>query len=866
LEKYKPHILVITETKLINSDKITFRNYTLTRQDRNNNKNTRGGGVLIAVRKGVPYTSKKTPNTSLETAAIQLADNGPAIVGAYNPPYNYFKVSELSKILAISNKTILAGDLNAKNTVWNCNSNETNGITLEKYLNSSGTSINFPNEPTHTPLNGTNPTTIDIFLAKNIQNYTRARTLNDLNSDHSPVCMETTYDGLEDVSRRITSFKNTDWTKFRSDINRAIKINSNIGTREKLNSEITKFTSILVEMSKKHSKEVDPTFRLQIPDDITQLMKERNKIRKIYQRTGASEDKNLMTKHNEEIKNRLEIHKRKFWNNKLKKLNTKDNSLWKMAKSLKKNRNELPPLQLVNGDEAVTDKEKAEALVSHFQSIHQDLFSISTPEQDRIDTEVEAMLKTESPPDNDYLDSMRTNPHEIFKIVKRLKIGKAFGEDNVQNIVLKNLPRKAIIQLNHIVNAIFNLNYFPVKFKSAVIIPIPKSGKNKMKISSYRPISLLSSTAKVVEKIIQIRLNKIIVKHRLDKPTQMGFKKNHSTTLQLARIINEILIEFNKDKTTAMTLIDLEKAFDTVWINGLVKKMCVNGININFAKLIHSYLAQRDIKVKVNNTLSTTKTINRGVPQGSVIAPTLFNLFTFDIPDFEKSKTALYADDMATYAHSFYAQAAITQNQIHVRKLENYYKSWKLKINESKTENIIFARKRTNINILSKLRVGDHQITPSKSVKYLGLQLDPRLNFKKHIHSSINKGNAALRTLYPLLAKNSGLGQENKVLIYKQIIRPIITYGAPIWSHISNYALNPIEIFQNKCLRLAANASRFTRIRDLYHFTGVGSIREFTTNLAEAFFNRHYNNPLITDILKKNARHKHKLLHTHLDL
>ncbi|KAJ3621608.1 hypothetical protein MTP99_003723 [Tenebrio molitor] len=221
---------------------------------------------------------------------------------------------------------------------------------------------------------------------------------------------------------------------------------------------------------------------------------------------------------------------------------------------------------------------------------------------------------------------------------------------------------------------------------------------------------------------------------------------------------------------------------------------------------------------------------------------------------------------MATYAHSFYAQAAITQNQIHVRKLENYYKSWKLKINESKTENIIFARKRTNINILSKLRVGDHQITPSKSVKYLGLQLDPRLNFKKHIHSSINKGNAALRTLYPLLAKNSGLGQENKVLIYKQIIRPIITYGAPIWSHISNYALNPIEIFQNKCLRLAANASRFTRIRDLYHFTGVGSIREFTTNLAEAFFNRHYNNPLITDILKKNARHKHKLLHTHLDL
>jgi hypothetical protein len=111
----------ITETKLINSDKITLKNYTITRKDRNNNKSTRGGGVLIAVRKGILYTSMKITNTSLETAAIQLAGNGPAIVGPYNPPQNYFKVSELAKILGISNKIILAGDLNAKNIAWNCN-------------------------------------------------------------------------------------------------------------------------------------------------------------------------------------------------------------------------------------------------------------------------------------------------------------------------------------------------------------------------------------------------------------------------------------------------------------------------------------------------------------------------------------------------------------------------------------------------------------------------------------------------------------------------------------------------------------------------------------------------------------------------
>jgi hypothetical protein len=346
----------------------------------------------------------------------------------------------------------------------------------------------------------------------------------------------------------------------------------------------------------------------------------------------------------------------------------------------------------------------------------------------------------------------------------------------------------------------------------------------------------------------------------------MGFKKKHSTTLQLARVTSEVLTEFNKNKTTVMSLLDLEKAFDTLWINGLTKKMLYNGINPNFTQLIHSYLTNKIIRIKVNNAISNPRVINREVPQGSVLGPILFNLFTFDLPDFAKSKTALYADDVATYAPSYYAQAALTQNQIHVRKLENYYKTWQLRINEKKTENIVFTRKKTNTKIITKLRVGDHAIPPTNTIKYLGLHLDTRLNFKHQIRQSISKGNAAIRALYPLLAKNSGMSQGNKVLIYKQAIRPIITYGAPIWSHISNYALEPLEMFQNKCLRLAANASRFTRIKDLREWTNTPSIREYTTNTAVKFFNRPHNHPLIANIIRNKEHHRHKLLHSHLEL
>jgi hypothetical protein len=139
--------------------------------------------------------------------------------------------------------------------------------------------MNFPIEPTHTPYNGTSPTTIDLFLTKNVANYTRAKLLNELNSDHAPVIMEMTYHGLEDTTTKHTSFKHTDWVKLRHDLNLAIKINSNIRTADELEAEVTRFTTILNNIMKKHTSEIQITGHNDIPDEITRLMSERNKTR-----------------------------------------------------------------------------------------------------------------------------------------------------------------------------------------------------------------------------------------------------------------------------------------------------------------------------------------------------------------------------------------------------------------------------------------------------------------------------------------------------------------------------------------------------------------------------------------------------------
>lgn len=176
-------------------------------------------------------------------------------------------------------------------------------------------------------------------------------------------------------------------------------------------------------------------------------------------------------------------------------------------------------------------------------------------------------------------------------------------------------------------------------------------------------------------------------------------------------------------------------------------------------------------------------------------------------------------------------------------------------MNENKTETITFARKRTNIKIFSKLSINNEKITPRKTVKYLGLNLETRLNFKYHIQQAINRGNTIVNKIYPLIVKGNKMTSENKILLYKTLIRPTITYAAPVWSHLSNYALEPLEVFQNKCLRLANNASRYTNTQYLRTISKIKPIKEFIAEMSKF---KTINIPF--------GRIKHRLVHQHLDV
>lgn len=548
------------------------------------------------------------------------------------------------------------------------------------------------------------------------------------------------------------------------------------------------------------------------------------------------------------------------------KITPNERPLWRISKSLRKTKMQIPTLEH-NNMTFLTDKDKANAIGETLQK---------TQRNDAESAYAHEVLETihnhlEKPSNRSYV--WLTNPREISEIIKKLPNHKAPGIDQIDNKMIKNLPRKAIVQLMYIINAVLINGYYPVKWKTAIVVPISKLGKDLTNPINYRPISLLCSISKICEKIIMRRIVDFNNRNDILKNEQFGFRGGHSTSLQVARIAHAITTRFNTGSVTSMALLDIEKAFDTVWIDSIIFKL----IQLKFPRyltlLVNSYLRDRNFKIRINQSFSNIKTSEAGVPQGSVLGPLIFLFYINDLPNFLKTSLAIYADDTSLYAHSFHAQVATKHTQIHLDQILEFARKWKIKLNKAKTEHIIFSRKFTNLRVTEPLRVEDTKIKEAtKFLKYLGVLLDKRLSFAPHITNLVEKGHKAIGLLYPLLNKNSKLSTNNKRLLYTAVIRPTITYAAPVWCSASKTAITRLQRIQNKCLRLILRADRYTRAADLHAEANIETINSFIQKRAKKFYNHHIKNSPLTrnmtnpEQINSLPSYKHKFIFHKLEL
>lgn len=228
-----------------------------------------------------------------------------------------------------------------------------------------------------------------------------------------------------------------------------------------------------------------------------------------------------------------------------------------------------------------------------------------------------------------------------------------------------------------------------------------------------------------------------------------------------------------------------------------------------------------------------------GVPQGSVLSPALFNIYLSDFPQLPNCELAMFADDTGIYSTDVLGIDVETKIQSGLNIIYPYLSKWKIKLNASKTQAIFFTRKRKACFLPSNnLSINGIEIDWTDSVKYLGITLDRKLLFNKHISNTVNKVNQTIRVMYPLINRKSLLSNENKLIIFKVIFQSFMLYGSPVWGSCAKTHIQKLQIAQNKLLKLILKLPWHFSTRELHDRADIDRIQDRVLQLREKYRSR----------------------------
>lgn len=694
-------------------------------------------------------------------------------------------------------------------------------------------------EPTYWPSDKNKiPDLLDFAVVKGInsQNIT-AETCLDLSSDHSPVMITLNKD-IKIQQKVIYLYnKKTNWKRFKECLTDSLTCNISLKTPkdlekavEELNIQIYNAVSVATPLSD------GPKKTATISKHILEKILEKRQLRKIWQITRSKFDKTKLNKFTKELKLLLIEEKNIGIQKYLESLSpteASDYSLWKATWKFKRPQQHIPSIRQLNGDWARNDLEKANTFAEHLGEVFQPINrEISEQEESELSNYADGATQENQP-----IKKVKIN--EVLQIIKALKDSISPGYDKINGKIIKELPLKATRYLTIIINAVFRIGYFPKQWKTALVILIPKPGKSPDVVTSYRPISLLPIISKICEKLILKRMNLIITSKKLIPNHQFGFRDQHATIEQVNRLTNKIKEAFENKQYCAGVFLDIAQAFDKVWHQGLLIKLR-NMFSNNLYKLLKSYLTDRTFQVKINATTTKLTPINAGVPQGSVLGPTLFLLYTADLPTMQGVVTATYADDTAILTSHSCPRTASEILQVYIDKTNTWFKRWRIKINETKSSHVTFTLRKGTCPVIS---LNNKNIPQTNEVKYLGIHLDRRLTWRTHIWTKRKQLNLKLRKLYWLIGTKSKLKLENKILIYKCIIKPVWTYGIQLWGSASKSNIEIIERFQSKALRNLLGAPWYVPNATIIKDLNIPTVKEEITTHFRRYKNRLAEHP-----------------------
>lgn len=821
---YNFDCIIFTETWQVSDPRFfTIPGYSMFYNEGEINKND---GVIMYIKDIYNYNIKivNIGEIKIIQANIPIQDNTVIVSAIYRPPITcaYEFNSNLQKYLFTLSKIklnyhFLVGDINIDI--------KSNTDICQNYLNIMGEEGFRSLINSYTRIHHDSKTCIDhIFLRGSSHDICSSYIIKSQITDHFPIIarlnigVSQTNIPVENKVRKLDKNKLVDILS-RESWNEIYESDSiDYATNEfinKVKTAIDNSTSI---------KRINQAQRKRNPWITGGLLKSVAKKNELYKKSLNDSNNIIISNEYKKYKNLLtrliKETKHNYYKNEIEQNKNSAKALWDVIKDFtNKKRVDTDIKQIKVNDEIITNKKRiANQFNKYFSEIGTKMASTITSPGKRVGQRNII---------NHSLYLYPTDTNEVVKFISELKPRKSPGLDNITSEILKTSVEFIKEPFTYIINKILQTGSFPSAFKIAAIKPLFKKG-DKLDTSNYRPISLISNLAKIAEKIIKHRIDGYLTKYNLISSKQFGFRPGISTENAISYLTANVYKALDKGKQALCVFMDLAKAFDTVNHVELIETVEDLGIRGIALKLIKNYLSNRIQFVKIADHLSDPRTVECGVPQGTVLGPLLFTMYINGLLTLDTvGNITSFADDTVVFyvGDTWNELKSIAEHDL--GNIKTWFDQKLLSINFKKTKFIKFTCSGNNHPLPDDLVITSerthYNIQATSDTNYLGIQVDQHLRWDTHVNNVIKK-------LRPVLFQFKQLKQILNVkylkILYHALVESQLSYGIVGWGGILKHHLMGLEILQKYFLKTIFAKDRLYPSDLLYTESQLFDIRQ----------------------------------------
>ena len=875
LRDTSPDVVLVNETKLGDGPVPRLNGYraaAVRNRDLARGNGGGGGGVAIYTRKELKFADISPDVDDIVAVDLKTAKGSLLIVSYYRPPYATidFNADALVTLIQGFKHWIIAGDFNAKHEYFGCKTTNNAGEQMFDFVERCEAIVaNDPDSVTRHVVSTGCSELLDFFLVPRCMGGQLADCFvgEDVGSDHLPLHLKLRTGGnIEKYPVRMARvLAKCKWGVFTDAIERNLETVADTADWRQADAD-----NRCEEIRQCIASAIDTACPLQtvranafmVSKDTLGLIRLKRKMRRHCQKCDDPELRRLYNNLSRQVKEAIQAEKTKSWNDATADLdNLKGGKLWKKFKLLTGEGGSTRSVARVMDEAGVLTsgpEAAADAFAVHLSKVH---VTHEGPEFcDNTRRSVETAVNGDGNAKNytscfsqmvpENLDEHPLvaviEPGEVAVALRSCRNASSPGSDGITYGMLKRVPFKMLAALAQLYTVCLLAGYFPRCWKTAIGVMIPKKGKDGKVVSNYRPISLLSTLGKLFEKVLTTRLYRHFEETSFFNQWQRAYLFKKEAAEHIYRLTQSIKLAKSRHWSTSVVSFDVEKAFDSVWHDGLRYKLTGIGLPVKLVRLLSSFLSDRTISVRVGNALSRPVALGAGTPQGSVLSPLLYLVYVNDIPINPTSKCdgGQFADDISMWTLAKTTRVAKVRMQKSLKDLELWCSKWRIKLNVAKTQLVRFPKRRDKL----ELTLFGRGIVEQDELTLLGVTFDQRLSFNSHCRKKAKEATRRVGLLRRVSGQRWGASRRVLLNLYKQYVRPVLETGSAGTADGAKTSLALLQRVQNSALRTSLRVPRRTRVTKLHRLARMVPITERLSSLQVNAVARFKASPLMESL------------------